>query len=342
MNFQSKRLFSGGAAIALIFLAVGLVSSQNGTTGRDNADEKCIYCHVDTFESAIRMRYRHMPFWERQCIICHLRKGAGAILRSRQNQSSPMSGSLVSQEPLWTRQHIYPGAIFKTMDHSVELENLAPEKQYRFRIILGESKEASTDKSMVSSWFGLAPKEFAVADRQAVNCAVGLSVVPEEMISTPNITSPTPARLVVAWRTKNRMYAWLELQELDGIALKHLSGVAAPTQASDISIDPAAELHELRRAPEDLAIDACYSCHPANGLGLSHPVRIYPLESDSMKIPDILPTVNNMLTCVTCHSPHGSNTKKLIRLEAKTQLCVACHINYQNTSRSTMFDSWEK
>ncbi|MBI5182769.1 MAG: hypothetical protein HY999_00170 [Nitrospinae bacterium] len=80
------------------------------------------------------------------------------------------------------------------------------------------------------------------------------------------------------------------------------------------------------KSMEEAGIDACmeFECHPSNKLGVSHPVRVYP--RGKIKIPSDLPTgEKGMLTCTTCHEPHGGNTRLFIRKKILDDLCVACH-----------------
>ncbi|MFV1951866.1 MAG: cytochrome c3 family protein [Nitrospinota bacterium] len=80
------------------------------------------------------------------------------------------------------------------------------------------------------------------------------------------------------------------------------------------------------KSREEAGIDSCmeFECHPTNRLGVSHPVRIYP--KGKTRIPSDLPTgERGMLTCTTCHEPHGSNTRYFIRKKILRDLCVACH-----------------
>ncbi len=69
-------------------------------------------------------------------------------------------------------------------------------------------------------------------------------------------------------------------------------------------------------------IEVCYTCHPQ---GASHPVGIRSRDS-SVIIPDTLPTIEDgVITCVTCHDPHGSRKKFFVRLDYRKDLCIQCH-----------------
>ena len=71
-----------------------------------------------------------------------------------------------------------------------------------------------------------------------------------------------------------------------------------------------------------LKIDVCYSCHPH---GSSHPVGIK-AESPKVSTPQGLPTIEDgIITCVTCHEPHGGNRKYYHRVDFKKALCMRCH-----------------
>jgi predicted CXXCH cytochrome family protein len=69
-------------------------------------------------------------------------------------------------------------------------------------------------------------------------------------------------------------------------------------------------------------IDVCGKCHP---LGASHPVGVRS-NGISVRIPSGLPTIRGgMITCVTCHFPHGGDKRYFVRLEGTKDLCVSCH-----------------
>ena len=95
--------------------------------------------------------------------------------------------------------------------------------------------------------------------------------------------------------------------------------------------------HPPLREPQELTIELCLSCHSDTNLGTSHPVRLYARRGNTI-IPEELPTIEDgMMTCVTCHSPHGAPASQLVREIVKTKLCVTCHIRFKNSSPATMF-----
>ena len=89
-------------------------------------------------------------------------------------------------------------------------------------------------------------------------------------------------------------------------------------------IRDAGEMHGSEFSPERFAtIEACRKCHPQNA---SHPVGIRARSPDIIT-PDELPTIEDgVITCVTCHDPHGGDTKYFARMDYKRDLCIKCHI----------------
>lgn len=70
-------------------------------------------------------------------------------------------------------------------------------------------------------------------------------------------------------------------------------------------------------------IDACLKCHAQ---GASHPVGIRS-KGLKTKIPVALPTIEGgVITCITCHYPHGGNKRYFARLDFQRDMCVSCHI----------------
>lgn len=71
----------------------------------------------------------------------------------------------------------------------------------------------------------------------------------------------------------------------------------------------------------EVGIDACVKCHPQ---GASHPVGIS--STINVKIPGTLPTAEGgIMTCATCHTPHGGKLKHLARMDFKRDICILCH-----------------
>jgi len=76
-------------------------------------------------------------------------------------------------------------------------------------------------------------------------------------------------------------------------------------------------------SPKATRIDVCVECH---NQGISHPVGIT-ANTDTTKVPDGLPTLpGGIITCNTCHTPHGGDKKFLARIDFKdTTMCTQCH-----------------
>ena len=72
-----------------------------------------------------------------------------------------------------------------------------------------------------------------------------------------------------------------------------------------------------------LKIDICYKCHPPDA---SHPVGVK-AKGDKVKTPDDLPTIQGgIITCITCHKPHGGERTYFNRFDFRKDLCIKCHI----------------
>jgi len=74
--------------------------------------------------------------------------------------------------------------------------------------------------------------------------------------------------------------------------------------------------------PKVSRINICVTCHPQ---GVSHPVGI---SADTLKtrVPLNLPTLEGgIITCVTCHLPHGGEKKYFARLDFQRDICIECH-----------------
>lgn len=72
-----------------------------------------------------------------------------------------------------------------------------------------------------------------------------------------------------------------------------------------------------------LTINACRSCHQRQATA-THPVGVLP--KPGMVIPPEYPTLpDGRISCVSCHTVHGSNNEYLARKPGRRDLCVGCH-----------------
>lgn len=74
-------------------------------------------------------------------------------------------------------------------------------------------------------------------------------------------------------------------------------------------------------------IDACIICHPQDS---SHPVGVRS-KNPKVIVSDQLPTIEGgLITCVSCHYPHGGSKAYFVRLDFTEEICVKCHQAYYN------------
>jgi len=330
-NCQKYLFICLAAGVTTLLLGNLLIAALNQT--KSNAiNEECIGCHVSTFNQGIKNIQLHAPFWERQCIICHIAEGASWSAQANSSSIAPISATLVSQDELWRKVQAFQGSSGPAFDQTISMSTLDMNTAYRFRLAVSAMSENSGGEVYKSLWLGLRPDDIEglnVAGQ--LNLNVGLVAPVSDYINTASL-SRDGGTVFVAWETALPLYGWVELQELEGLSLTNLS----PAEDERVKLMTAVEEHPPLIDPEYLAINACYQCHPVSALGTSHPVRLY--SGRDVRIPPELPTVDGMLTCVTCHNPHGSEGKMLVRETIKTKLCVACHYKFKNSSTSTMFE----
>lgn len=197
-------------------------------------------------------------------------------------------------------------------NHEVDLHELAEGKSYHLRVV-------SQDP------FG----------NEAVSGAVAfdtLTVLPAEGSGEPATSAENSGALQIEraemFLLDSRLGFYVQASRLARITISYIKATE-PTQtletATVVSADE--EGHVALRDGVDLHIDACYQCHPAEDLGVSHPVGVRP--GPKTAIPDDLPTLEGgVLTCVTCHSPHGGVRRYFARKETSKDICVSCHEGY--------------
>jgi len=322
-------------AIAALLLLLGTVSSA--PVGRSMAspeNESCITCHVQVYNEGIQSAFVHLPFWEQQCVQCHL--AGGAVSETTEPES--ITGTVVTQENLWRKLMTFRESGVEKIEHRITCPSLEMDKGYRFRIVVSGPEGSDRPEEHRSLWLGLEPRElYEPGGSAGMEITTGLSTSIGEQVRSLNLYCPDGATVFVSWKTLEPFIGWVELQELEGpdFGVPETAGSSLKL-AEEESAAAGASPHANLRDPEELAIDLCNDCHSMAGLGTSHPVRIY--GGHETRIPEDLPTVNGLLTCVTCHDPHGASGKNLVREKIKTKLCVACHYNFKNRSLSTMFD----
>ncbi len=177
-------------------------------------------------------------------------------------------------------------------EHRVTVTGLKPNKLYRFRItsrdIFGNtavSEELTLDTS----------EHFNHAD-------------PPRIIDR----DPPAVKEVRVVRIKGNDDVYLHI--LSNKAVRAFVRINEPTEM---------DRHEFGLLPARVSqIVVCKKCHPQ---GQSHPVGVRSA-GPRTRIPTTLPTIEGgMITCVTCHYPHGGNKRYFARLDIQRDLCVACH-----------------
>jgi predicted CXXCH cytochrome family protein len=340
MSFRNKRYFwAVVSALSLLMLLV-MVSSATLDYGNNQAGDSCVSCHVEIYNLGLAQRNMHWPFFNRQCFTCHVVGAASfSMQETRPPAESIITGTQVSQMPQWSKREVYQSSAAKTVDHVVVLRGLDFNTIYRFRIVMSETETKSDKGNIMSSWFGLAPGEIAELGSNVLPTRItDLTGMRGDMVQSLTLSRLKDSVLFIDWQTVVPSISWLELEETEGIDLAEIVETVdreAEPPAAAPAIDPDSD-HPLLRDPEELTIDVCYSCHPGIRGVASHPVRIY--ATGDTRIPDDLHTINDgMITCATCHNPHGGEGKKLVREVIKTKLCVTCHYLFKGTSKSTMF-----
>lgn len=326
-----KDIGIAAAIVCVLLLLGGLVFALRHTE-RSAANDECIRCHVSAFNRGLKNKELHAPFWERNCMVCHLPSGSDWSGAESVQKSAQLTGTLVNQEDLWRKVQRFSAGRGSVTDHLVSLSGLEMNTAYRFRILASPTAKTAGTEVFEGLWLGLHPAEvIALGSTQPIDIGRGLSASLANIAKSASL-SGNGSSIYVSWQSVQPLFGWVEVQELEGLSLAG----ALPEAQDEGELTSAQGQHPTLRESDDLAIEACYQCHPESSLGTSHPVRLY--GGRDVRIPESLPTVEGMLTCVTCHNPHGAEGKMLVREMIKTKLCVACHYKFKNSSTSTMFD----
>jgi predicted CXXCH cytochrome family protein len=331
----------GRSLILSVLLACGFVLLGRGSSAIVSPDaeplnDKCIRCHVDVYRQGMESSRKHRPCFEGRCIVCHLAPESGWHTRQAGEEGLTITGMPVAEQGnQWRKTTFFPSAGLQT-SHEVALLGLAETKAYRFRLVLSDSPKPGAGKQQATRWLGLVPAEVPESFA-ATGQILRISGTDADFILSPTIERLGKAAVVVRWQTPSESFGWVELQAMEGVSLQQLTDTPTAPAEDQSAGAQGEEQHPLLVSSEFADIDLCYTCHPESSLGTSHPVRIYARGKET-RIPDSLPTgKDGMLTCVTCHAPHGSESEALVRELIVTKLCVACHYTFNRTSKSTMF-----
>jgi predicted CXXCH cytochrome family protein len=305
-------------------------------TIEESLNDKCISCHQKVYNQAIDSIYLHRPCFERQCIVCHLAPESGWLNQKNGEVAAITTGMPVAgQGYQWQKTMFFASGGPQTI-HEAALSGLLETDSFRFRVVLSDSPKPGAGQQLASQWLGLIPaqvQEYSSLPEPVLK--INLPAV--NFVPVPEIRR-LGMIILINWQSRSESYGWVEVQAMDGDDPRQQPTTPPLEQTVTQTIATQEEdSHPLLVDQEFTIIDQCYTCHPEDDLGTSHPVRIY-IRGNSTRIPDSLPTgKNGMLTCVTCHDPHGGKSKGLVRELIVTKLCVACHYTYKQTSTSTMF-----
>ncbi len=188
-------------------------------------------------------------------------------------------------------------------EHSVRLPQLKKNKTYHFRVM---------GRSVSGRLFRSRPQRFVVTAGGAVRGHKALKPPVREEDLEPVIEELRPLRsgggklgiiVVVNKPVRVTLTAREEKEAGQSADLeRHGKGFVSPRAAR---------------------IDVCVECH---NQGISHPVGIT-ANTDTTKVPEGLPTLpGGIITCNTCHTPHGGDKKFLARIDFEdTTMCAQCH-----------------
>lgn len=323
--------FFGG----LVLLGVG--SSAMRAQNEDALNDRCIQCHIDVSKKSMESLYIHRPCFERKCIVCHLAPESDWLTQTADDASVTSTGKPVAdQGNKWRKTLVFNSNEGLQAAHVAALTGLPDSKAYRFRIVMSNSQKPGAGTQQMSTWLGLVPARVQNISSSAEQLIDGAGFAGGSLLSAS--IQRMGKTVWVRWQSRTPNFGWVEAQEIEGVSLQQLNvnpgtgKIGGKATGSQVQ-----EAHPLLVSSEYATIDLCYTCHPQSSMGTSHPVRIY-AKGNETRIPESLPTgTGGMLTCVTCHEPHGGKGKNLVRDLITTRLCVACHYTFNRSSKSTMF-----
>lgn len=183
-----------------------------------------------------------------------------------------------------------------TTDHKTILKGLKRNSSYSFRVI-------STDMS----------GNTMISEEQVLNTHTEI-IQPD--IKTPSIKVPTLVTETIP----------LKDDEVEDYYLKVASNKYSQFIVWLKEIKKPSERPCNNSKPSRAStIDVCIKCHAQDS---SHPVGVRS-NNPKVVVSDQLPTIENgMITCVTCHFPHGGKKAFYVRIDFSEEICIKCHGKY--------------
>ena len=114
------------------------------------------------------------------------------------------------------------------------------------------------------------------------------------------------------------------LEGVKGLFLKVFANKPSELSIRLMEVNGAGEKHGFGlQEPRFASIDICIKCHPR---GTSHPVGVR-AKGIKIRTPEELPTIEDgIITCATCHNPHGGDNAFFARYDRNKDICIICHI----------------
>lgn len=185
-------------------------------------------------------------------------------------------------------------------EHAMTITGLAKNKTYHFRIagqdIFGNTSVSEDFVLKTAVLFKGKTDEKVIVDKPAINALTFYRTGDMKDLFT-DVTTDVPSQITIKFKE--------DISQPEGTITKHGDGLLNP---------------------RNVRIDVCMtrSCHPQ---GASHPVggRV---KEPKFRQPKNLPLIEgDVMTCATCHEPHGGNLKYMLRKDFMTDVCIECHKN---------------
>jgi len=202
-----------------------------------------------------------------------------------------------------------------TRKHIIKLNNLENKKKYHFRVTSSDlfgNKNVSDDYTFdVSKPFNFKKTSDIKKDNNKPDFRIVkvMKLKPEEILREKDSSMSSVA---IYFATSSEV-----------ISVVEYTIVNKPDNIKRAISNEEIHGKMILKNRKEVGIDTCKRCHRQ---GASHPVGMP--SRGNIKIPDNLPTLEGkVITCITCHMPHGSKEQYLARIDFKRDICVLCHLD---------------